>query len=846
MLFRSITIVFLFIIRIRFPQDQSIATIIRKRYAGNTLKDVRRLERLDKKCRKLEIDIDFLETCIRHDVIPTFVKFKVANQGIRQSNVYRKCQEEILKVELQNKSTTLIQAKEDLGTMYRKLKLTISYLDFGHIYSTITNGNERSIELIKLTQSKKLDKLLMDYNKEKPGKNIFNFSSHILTDSQTSLLSKGLNFTVPPKFLRYEDHCLPFELLFRNIQNSQKILPVENVTFFKNSLKEICFSSLRSYNKSKHKFENISEDEYYALLELKKLDNLVIQKTDKGNSVVLVDKDIYKGKIKSILNDQQKFVDLQFSEQQVLRELIDTQNRMKNVLDPLLEKGTIDKKLFDRLLPKGGQPGKIYGLCKVHKNAVDGCPPFRPILSAINTPTYNLSKFLIPILEPLTKNRYVIKDSFSFVDDIKKQDSELFMASFDVEALFTNIPLDETINICTNKLFPKRGMKVKGLIKNEFRNLLTLATKESLFLFDGIYYRQIDGVAMGSPLGPTLANIFLCFYEEKWLDQCPIQFKPKFYNRYVDDIFILFDNPNQVNKFDKYINSRHENMRFTKEIEEDKSLPFLDINIKKNRGFETSIYRKPTFSGVYLNFKSHSPLQYKKGLVNCLLFRIYNLCSNWNIIHEEITKIKKILMQNNYPLDFINHYIKLFLDKCFEKKVIVPEGEVVPLKEEFTISLPFLGNQSNMIKKQLTRTFSNLYPSAKIKVIFRSGIRIGSLFKFKDSIPSHILSLLVYKFSCSGCNSTYIGKSKRHHKVRMCEHLGISYKTGKDTKYNPKNTTAIRDHMRESGHENDFSNFEILNYGQNDLECLIKESLLIKIVSPDLNKQVKDFKLSLF
>ena len=66
---------------------------------------------------------------------------------------------------------------------------------------------------------------------------------------------------------------------------------------------------------------------------------------------------------------------------------------------------------------------------------------FRPILSAINTPGYNLAKFLIPILEPLTHNEFAVKDSFSFVREITKYDSSFFMASLDVKSLFTNIPL---------------------------------------------------------------------------------------------------------------------------------------------------------------------------------------------------------------------------------------------------------------------------------------------------------------------------------------------------------------------------------------------------------------------
>ena len=205
----------------------------------------------------------------------------------------------------------------------------------------------------------------------------------------------------------------------------------------------------------------------------------------------------------------------------------------------------------------------------------------------------------------------VFRDSFSFAIEIKTQDL-LFMTSLDVDSLFANIPLSETLNICRNKLFHKKNKKIKGLEKREFRDLLELATKESLFLFDRKYYSQIDGVAKGSPLGPTSANIFLCHYEEIWLKDCPPQFKPSFYKRYVDDIFILFENSNQVNEFDKYLNSRHSNMNFSKE--QDSSISLLDILISRNQNrnsFVTSIYRKPTFSGIYLYFRSYAPMIYK-------------------------------------------------------------------------------------------------------------------------------------------------------------------------------------------------------------------------------------------
>ena len=103
---------------------------------------------------------------------------------------------------------------------------------------------------------------------------------------------------------------------------------------------------------------------------------------------------------------------------------------------------------------------------------------------AIKTPTYKVAKFLAPVLKSLTRNEYTVKNSFAFAEEIVEQDSEFFMGSLDVDSLFTNIPLEETIDICTNTLF-ENTEKVEGLSKIEFKELLSLATKESYFSFNG-------------------------------------------------------------------------------------------------------------------------------------------------------------------------------------------------------------------------------------------------------------------------------------------------------------------------------------------------------------------------
>ena len=92
--------------------------------------------------------------------------------------------------------------------------------------------------------------------------------------------------------------------------------------------------------------------------------------------------------------------------------------------------------------------------------------------------------------------------------------------------MFNNISLDEVIDICVHNLFSDTDL-IHNLDKNDLRELLTLASYESFLIFDEVLYRQIDGVVMGSPLGPVLANAFLCHFEKKWLLDCSSNFLPK-------------------------------------------------------------------------------------------------------------------------------------------------------------------------------------------------------------------------------------------------------------------------------------------------------------------------------
>ena len=105
------------------------------------------------------------------------------------------------------------------------------------------------------------------------------------------------------------------------------------------------------------------------------------------------------------------------------------------------------------LYPQGSQPGITYGSSKIHKPLVNGFPKLRPILPAVNTGTYKWAKFFVPLLRYVTSNQFTLKDSFEFAKIVCEQDAGLSMTSLGVGSLFTNVPLEETINICVNELF---------------------------------------------------------------------------------------------------------------------------------------------------------------------------------------------------------------------------------------------------------------------------------------------------------------------------------------------------------------------------------------------------------
>ena len=223
-------------------------------------------------------------------------------------------------------------------------------------------------------------------------------------------------------------------------------------------------------------------------------------------------------------------------------------------------------------------------------------------------------------------------------------------------------------------------------------------------------------------------------------------------------------------------------------------------------------------------------LKHKIGLIKSLLFRCFSLCSDFIKFHHEIDKLKSILYKNSYQRDLIDKCIKEFLDKILTPKSVV---STVP-KKQLIITLPYLGKLSLQIRTRINRIMKNKLPYCNVQFVFQTKCKISNLFTFKDKIPLVLRSGIVYKFQCGSCNATYYGKTKRHFKVRMCEHLGISALTGKRVKGD--DDSAIKEHRLFCNHKPDFEDFSILATNSNDFKVTLTESLLINRDHPPLNK----------
>ena len=253
--------------------------------------------------------------------------------------------------------------------------------------------------------------------------------------------------------------------------------------------------------------------------------------------------------------------------------------------------------------------------------------------------------------------------------------------------MFTNIPLSVAIKLAVGLI--KISQSDLNISEKDLASWFSFATCETHFLFKEKFYDQIDGVAMGSPLAPVFANLFMGHYEKEWLTNYD-GVSPSYYTRYVDDIFLVFNSNDEAKRYFSYLNSRHPNIKFTMKTEVIKVIPFLDVLTD----FEYN-HHKSTYSGLLLNFISFTSRFYKISLIKYLIDRAYKINNTWASFYNDVAKVKETLKRNSSPRFLIDKITKSYLDKVLSSSdQSDPESNI-----KRSYKLPYIGQYSEQVQK---------------------------------------------------------------------------------------------------------------------------------------------------
>ncbi|CAB3991012.1 Cationic trypsin-3, partial [Paramuricea clavata] len=261
------------------------------------------------------------------------------------------------------------------------------------------------------------------------------------------------------------------------------------------------------------------------------------------------------------------------------------------------------------------QAPKLYGLPKIHKENT----PMRPIVSFCSSPTYELSKYLARILKPLTeRSEHRLVNSADFITKIQAETISATheLVSFDVKFLFTSIPLKLAIE-CMEESLANYDDELP-IQKEEIIDLLKLCLESTFFQYNGSFYQQLHGTAMGSPVSVVVAEI--------------------------------------KNDFLDHLNQQNPSLQFTMEPEKDGKIAFLDCMITRDgNSLQASIYRKPTSTSRLLDNSSYHPTSHKSATIATLVKRAHAVCSSSETFEDELQHLDKIFTINRYSKPFVNN-----------------------------------------------------------------------------------------------------------------------------------------------------------------------------------------------
>ena len=503
-------------------------------------------------------------------------------------------------------------------------------------------------------------------------------------------------------------------------------------------------------------------------------------------------------------------------------------------LTKLKKEGKITEMKYKQLYPTAENIPRLYCTPKIHKPN----NPLRPIVDYTATIGYSTSRWLADILGGLVgKTCHHVKNSKHLAEELAKVviDEEAILNSHDVVSLFTNTPIDQVLQIVRRRLETENVLKTYNkdnafnLESEDVVKLLEFVLTTTYFTFRGKIYRQQFGTAMGSPVSPIAANIFMEALEQEAIATAPMECRPKLWLRYVDDILEVI-NKNAVPQLTEYINQvdKSESIKFTYEQEKDGCIPFLDtLIVKKSDGtVKLLVYRKPTHTDQYLSYHSHHPLHQKLGVIRTLFDRKDNIVTEDQDRAVEEQKVEDALKICGYPgwtfekVKGQMHAVKPKKDTKKKENKGQNRGMVV---------LPYVKG----VTERVTRVL-NSYDIAAASSPHNT-IR-NELVHPKDKRDQLNTTHAIYEAPCRNCNLVYIGETGRKFGTRLDEHKSevekvsskIATRAGRKESLTNTYKSAITDHVADKNHVIGWDQAKVLGTEEDRYKRWIKEAIEIR------------------
>ena len=379
-----------------------------------------------------------------------------------------------------------------------------------------------------------------------------------------------------------------------------------------------------------------------------------------------------------------------------------------------------------------------------------------------------------------------------------------------MKSLFTSIPLQLALD-CTATAIENSTTKLP-LPTDDLMDLLNLCLTSTYFQYNGKHYKQLHGTAMGSPVSVVVAEIVMQNIEEQAL--ATYKRTLPLWLRYVDDTFTAV-NKDEIDDFHEHLNRQNVDMQFTKEIEENGKIPFLDCLVTRNNNdnkLSTTVYRKPTHTDRLLDQSSYNPTSHKATTIQTLTRRAQLVCDSPDRLADENNYLDNVFNKNNYNKDFFRR------NTYKNTEPNVTNNDATPVT---TVTIPYVRGTSE--------TIARILQPYNIRVAHKPITTLRQLLtKVKDKDEPNRRQGEVYKIKCCDCQATYIGETGRNLNVRLIEH--------KRATRNVDINNHIAEHHLQTNHRIDWDTAKCITYSTNYYQRLTLESWFTNLEQTPLNR----------